>query len=88
MKATIEISLYPLSDDFRKYIKEFIINIRKTHEIETYTDGMSSKLIGDYDLLLKILQVEMKSVLEQTKAVFIIKLARGERKVTTLFEEK
>ncbi len=88
MKATIDISLYPLNNDFRNYIKSFVLNLREVHDIEVVTDGMSTKLIGDYDLLLHLLQKEMKNVLEETKAVFIIKLARGERRGTSLFDEK
>ena len=86
MKATIDISLYPLQDDYKKTIVNFVLGLRAENDIEVETDGMRTQVIGEYDVLMKILSGKMKSVLEERKAVFIIKLAGGERSRENLTE--
>ncbi|MCP4122958.1 MAG: hypothetical protein GY751_14500 [Bacteroidetes bacterium] len=86
MKATVDISLYPLNDTYRDIIVGFVLSLRKRTGISVETDSMSTQIVGDYDELMKILQEEMKAILEQTAAVFIIKLARGERTKENLTE--
>lgn len=84
MRATVDISLYPLSDTYRKTIIDFVLDLRKHPELEIDTDGVSTKIRGDYDVLMDILKHEMKEVLEETKAVFIIKLYKGDRRKENL----
>ena len=79
MKATVDISLYPLSDAYKDLIVSFVLSLREREGIDVQTDRMSTQIIGDYDVVMLVLQEEMKAVLEKTRAVFIIKLARGER---------
>jgi len=86
MKATIDISLYPLNDTYKDIIVAFVLSLRKREGISVETDSMSTQIVGDYDVLMSVLQEEMKAILEQTAAVFIIKLARGERTRENLTE--
>lgn len=86
MKATVDISLYPLADTYKETIIEFVQALRKRDGIDVETDGMRTQVIGDYDLVLDLLRTEMKAVLEANKAVFIIKLAKGERTRENLTE--
>jgi uncharacterized protein YqgV (UPF0045/DUF77 family) len=84
VNATIDISLYPLADSYKQTIVAFVKDLRKRPGIRVETDGMRTQVIGDYDDLMTILGAEMKKVLEDNKAVFIIKLAKGERTVENL----
>ena len=87
MQATIDISLYPLQDGYKQTILTFVKTLRKHADLCVETDGMSTQIIGEYDVLLSLLQREMKQVLFDNKAVFIIKLAKGERSFENLSEE-
>ena len=84
MLATIDISLYPLNDAYKSIIIDFVKSLRTHEKLRVETDGMRTQIIGEYDTLMYILQGEMKEVLNVTKAVFIIKLARGERSIDNL----
>jgi len=86
LKATIDISLYPLNDTYKDIIVSFVLSLRRREGISVVTDSMSTQIVGEYDVVMEILQEEMKAVLERTKAVFIIKLAKGERTIENLTE--
>ena len=79
MQATIDISCYPLHANYRETIYAFIDSLKSREALRVETDGMRTQISGEYDLLMRILQTEMKEVLEENKAVFVIKLARGDR---------
>ncbi|MEX2590345.1 MAG: YkoF family thiamine/hydroxymethylpyrimidine-binding protein [Chitinophagales bacterium] len=80
MEASIEISLYPLSENYKDVIVEFLKSLKsKNANLRIETNGLSTQVFGEYDALMKLLQGEMKKVLEENKAVFILKLSSGMR---------
>lgn len=80
MQASIEISLYPLSENYENVIVDFLKSLKCQNEnFRIETNGLSTQVFGEYDALMKLLQGEMKKVLEQNKAVFILKLSSGMR---------
>jgi uncharacterized protein YqgV (UPF0045/DUF77 family) len=79
MKATLEISMYPLHEGYEEEIITFIHRLRTYKELEVLTNGMSTQVFGDYALLFEAVQEEMKTALENNKAVFVMKLTKGER---------
>lgn len=79
MKATIDISLYPLHSTYKDEIIIFVQQLKKYAEIKVEVNGMSTQIYGDYDQLMALMQQEMKAVLHKTKAVFILKIASNER---------
>lgn len=88
MKATLEISYYPLNDNYRLQIIEFIQNIKQNYPLLTFDiNGLSTQIFGDYDLILKIFQEEIKASLAKGKCMFVIKLAPFERKRENLPKE-
>lgn len=80
MQASIEISLYPLTESYEEIIIDFLRKVRSAHpELRVDTNGLSTQIFGTYDALMDLMQGEIKEVLEENKAVFVMKLARGER---------
>ena len=78
MKATVEISLYPLHENYEQPIIDFIQQLKKTENVEVETNGLSTYIFGDYDIIMDLLKNEMKSTLENNRAVFVMKIAQGE----------
>ena len=78
MKATVEISLYPLKKNYKKTILSFIEQLNKNKKIKVETNGLSTQLFGDYEEIMKTLTKESIKVFEKDKAVFIMKIAQGE----------
>jgi hypothetical protein len=78
MEATVEISLYALQDDYKATVLQFIDALHAHTGLTIETNGLSTQIFGDYDLILQtVLAREMKNVLERVPAVFVLKLGRG-----------
>jgi uncharacterized protein YqgV (UPF0045/DUF77 family) len=78
MDATVEISLYALHDDYVSTVLQFIDALKKYDGLTVETNGLSTQIFGDYDLIMQtVLAREMKSVFERCPAVFVLKLGRG-----------
>lgn len=78
MKTTIEISNYPLSEDYEPKIIDFIERCQASG-IKTKVNATSTHLQGDYDQVMNILQKEIKSSFEKYgKMIFVVKVLLGE----------
>ena len=79
MKASIEISLYPLKKDFITPIDNFIENLKGYGSIEVRTNNMSTSLFGELDDLMNILKIEVDKTFEkEVDAVFNLKILNGD----------
>ncbi|MFI3245507.1 MAG: hypothetical protein R3Y10_03320 [Ferrimonas sp.] len=78
MQLSVEISLYPLKDNYLEVIQWFIERLRQYPEVSRYTNGMSTQIGGDYDVVMALLATEMKACHEQWgKEVFVCKFITG-----------
>jgi len=78
MITTIEISNYPLTDDYLPQITDFIDRCIATG-IKVKVNTTSTLLQGDYDEVMNILQREMKTSYERYgQLIFVIKVLKGE----------
>ena len=84
MKATCEISLYPFHKDYKKIIIDFVQQLKKNKKLVVETNGLSTQVFGDYDLILDTLKTELRSTFEKNKAVFVFKIAKGVRTTNKL----
>lgn len=78
MIATVEISMYALTDDYASKVIDFIQRIKKYPNIRVEVNGLSTQLFGEYDYLMDVLKKEMKTDFDNGKAVFLLKLAGSE----------
>lgn len=74
MEISVEISKYPLADDYIPAIKDFIDRLQATEGLSVVGNTMSTQVFGDYDLVMDTLKTEMKKSYEQFgKAIFVCK---------------
>lgn len=74
MKTSIDMSLYPLADDYIPAIKEFIDRVGNYESVAIKRNDLSTQLFGDYDEIMDILKVEIKrSWQTHGKGIFVIK---------------
>jgi len=79
MKASVDISLYPLADEYIPAIKEFIDRVQKYPEIAVIRNDLSTQLYGDYEQIMDLLKVEVRLSWEKYgKSIFVIKLLRDD----------
>jgi uncharacterized protein YqgV (UPF0045/DUF77 family) len=75
MRVAVDISLYPLADDFIPPIKDVIERLNANSSVEVVTNKMSTQIRGEYDVVMAALNQEIKKTFDQCpKAVFAIKI--------------
>lgn len=80
MQTSLDISYYPLSENYRAIIIELVDSIKTNHpNLRIESNGLSTQIFGDYEAILLLFHQEIKLYLSKYKSVFIVKLAAGER---------
>ncbi|MEO3678333.1 YkoF family thiamine/hydroxymethylpyrimidine-binding protein [Rheinheimera fenheensis] len=79
MQLSVEISKYPLADDYITPIKGFIEQLNQYPDIKVLTNTMSTQLFGEYDTVMQALQACIKWSFEHYgKVVFVVKFIHGD----------
>lgn len=74
LQLSVEISKYPLSENYIPAIKDFIERLQATEGLSVVGNTMSTQVFGDYDLVMDTLKNEMRRSYEQFgKAIFVCK---------------
>ncbi len=74
MEMSVDISLYPLSDDYIPAIQEFIDRIANVPGILIKRNDLATQLFGDYDIFMDVLRDEIRRSWEtHGKGIFVIK---------------
>ncbi|MFT5985650.1 MAG: hypothetical protein ACI825_001144 [Planctomycetota bacterium] len=79
MNISVELTLTPLHDNFEPPIINFIKNLRDSG-LKVLENPLSTQVYGDYDAVMNVLQVEMKTALESVdKGLLYIKIVKSDR---------
>ena len=82
MPISVDISLYPLKEDFIPPIDDFIASLKAYKSIEVRTGNMSTKIFGEYDVVMHILKEELYNTFcREVNVVFNIKIVNGDSRV-------
>ena len=83
MICSVEISMYPLKEDFKPSIIAFIKNLRKYSFVTVSTNGMSTQVFGEYKRVMNAINTEIESTfLNENSVVFNLKV------INSYLEEK
>lgn len=75
MQIGVEISLYPLHDDYIPPIEDFIARLNAAGSFRVATNAMSTQVFGEYDAVFAALHRELRhSFKRDGKCVFVMKL--------------
>ena len=78
MNASVEISYYPLHDEFVPPILNFIERLHTHENIKVQTNGMSTQVFGEYNSLMSALTVEIGKSFDLPHSVFILKIVNAD----------
>ncbi|NOR87932.1 MAG: hypothetical protein GQ527_10010 [Bacteroidales bacterium] len=81
MKTSIEISYYPMKDEFIPSILDFVHRLKSYQTISVESNSMSTQVFGDYEELMAILTKEIKKSMEIPYSVFILKVINSDLQV-------
>jgi uncharacterized protein YqgV (UPF0045/DUF77 family) len=74
MRITVDVSMYPLDQDYKPQIKEFIRSLRRCSGLELITNQMSTQVRGDFDAVTAAINACMKQAMQgNSKTVFVTK---------------
>ena len=75
MDIGVEISLYPLTQDFIPPIEDFIRRLNRDGGLRIVTNSMSTQVFGPYELVMGRLVQELRGTFTTSaKAVFVMKV--------------
>ncbi len=79
MKVSVEISLYPLDENYIPPIQGFIDQLNTYDELKVVENTMSTQVYGEYGRVFEILNTEMMRTHQVTpKAAFVMKVLHGD----------
>ena len=79
MQLSVEISMYPLKDDFIPAIQAFIDRLNSHPELTVITNTMSTQVFGDYDLVMDVMKQEIRRAYDTYgRAIFVCKFIDGD----------
>ena len=79
MKLTVEISLYPLNENFIQHVKGFIAKLKSYEELSVLSNNVSTQISGEYDYVMQVLNNEIKNVFEEVRSVLVMKFLMGDK---------
>lgn len=74
MNISVEISYYPLHEEFIPPIKDFIGRMNEHKNITCVTNGMSTQVFGRYEAVMTALTTEIRRSFELPHSVFVLKI--------------
>lgn len=80
MKISVDISYYPLKNEFIPEIVNFIERINTYPEITAQTNGMSTQIFGEYKEVMSTLTTEIEKSFALPHSVFVMKIINADLK--------
>jgi len=75
MQVAVDISLYPLDENFIPPIKDIIDRLSQHEGVAVERNRMSTQIRGDFDVVMPVLTREIRTTFDNVpKAVFAIKI--------------
>jgi uncharacterized protein YqgV (UPF0045/DUF77 family) len=78
MRAAVEISMYPLTGEYRPPIQAFIDRLNMHPGLEVHTNALATQIWGPFEPVMSILTDEMARAAEDApQLVFVMKVLPG-----------
>ncbi|MGH8296148.1 MAG: YkoF family thiamine/hydroxymethylpyrimidine-binding protein [Steroidobacteraceae bacterium] len=79
MVIGVEISLYPLAEQFAPEIHDFIARLAAAADLKVVSSSLSTQVFGDYERVFETLRRELRATFESRgekggKAAFVLKV--------------
>jgi len=78
MNTSVEISYYPLKEEFIPAILSFIDRLKTYPEIHVEKNGISTHVFGKYSQVMKALTNEIEKSFEIPHSVFVLKIINAD----------
>lgn len=79
MKCSVEISYYPLRDDFKPCVRAFLEDLSHYRDIKVRTGSISTQVFGEYRIVMQALTECMERTFEDPQSIFVLKILGVDR---------
>ncbi len=80
MTTSVDISYYPLAEEFIPHVQDFIDRLNTYPSIKVSTSGISTQVFGEYREVMSIITNEIEKSFELPNSVFVLKIINDELK--------
>jgi uncharacterized protein YqgV (UPF0045/DUF77 family) len=77
MRAAVEISMYPLTGEYRPPIQDFIDRLNTHPDLTVRTNTLATQIWGELDHVMAVLTQEMTRSAQGPQLVFVMKVLPG-----------
>ncbi len=75
MRSAVEISMYPLAENYRPLIQAFIDRLNTYPELRVLTNALSTQIFGPLDRIMSVVASEIeRSAAAAPQLVFVMKV--------------
>lgn len=78
MKISVEISYYPLNEEYKKPILGFIADLNKNTNLIIKTNTMATQVFGEFEEVMSTVTDCMKRAFELPHSVFVMKVINAD----------
>lgn len=78
MDISVEISKYPLQDDYLNGVDDFLNRLHQHSELKIQVNCLSTQIFGPADIVFPILQKEILRSFENGQSPFVLKILKGD----------
>ncbi len=72
MNLSVEISMYPLNQEYGTPILQFIERLKSYKDLEIRSNTMSTQVFGEYGMVMDVIKEEMQSAFLTEDAVVMV----------------
>jgi uncharacterized protein YqgV (UPF0045/DUF77 family) len=84
MRITVELSLYPLTENYVAPIRDFIARLKTYEELDIVTNATSTQIVGEHSYVFEVLSKETAITFASGHNVFVMKVLGFERDIKRL----
>ncbi|MCD6179948.1 MAG: hypothetical protein J7K39_08590 [Bacteroidales bacterium] len=81
MNISVEISYYPLQEEYVPAILEFIDRLKSYTKLQIKNTGISTQIFGEYKNVMNALTVEIEKSFNIPQSVFILKIINSDLQI-------
>jgi len=74
MQVSVEISYYPMHEEYIPPILSFVNRLKNHDKLQIKSSGMSTLVFGKYREVMEILTIEIENSFEIPQSVFVLKI--------------
>ncbi len=78
MRISVEISYYPLNEEYKKPILQFIETLKENKNLLVRTNTMATQVFGEYEEVMATVMKCIKNAFELPHSVFVMKVINAD----------